>query len=73
MKITYDPEVAALYIRLIDKPTEVTTQRLSGEIAVNYAPNGRIVGIEVLDAAEYVLRLGEEPTVAIRHSTAVSA
>jgi uncharacterized protein YuzE len=47
MKVTYDPEVDALYIRLSDEPVEVTTQRLSEEVAINDAPDGRIVGIEI--------------------------
>lgn len=54
MKVTYDPEVDALYIRLSDEPVEVTTQRLSEEVAINDAPDGRIVGIEILDASEYI-------------------
>ena len=45
MKVTYDPEVDALYIRLRDEPAEVTTQRLSEEVAINYAPDGRIVAL----------------------------
>ncbi|MCX8061310.1 MAG: DUF2283 domain-containing protein [Anaerolineales bacterium] len=56
MKIFYDPEVDALYIRLSDGSTEMTTQRLSEEVAINYSPDGKIVGIEVLDASEYVFR-----------------
>ncbi len=48
MKITYDPEVDALYIRFVDEPSQVTTQRLSEDVAVNYAPDGRIVGMEIL-------------------------
>jgi uncharacterized protein YuzE len=58
MKISYDPQVDALYIRFLDEPIQVTTQRLTEDVAVNYAPDGRIVGIEVLDATEYVFVLG---------------
>jgi uncharacterized protein YuzE len=54
MRITYDPQVDALYIRFVDEPVEVITHRLSEDVAVNYAPDGRIVGIEILDASEYV-------------------
>jgi uncharacterized protein YuzE len=68
MQITYDPEVDALYIRLIEGPQEVTTQRLSEEVAVNYAPDGRIVGIEVLDASLSVFPTGDR-TVTIRNLT----
>jgi uncharacterized protein YuzE len=51
MRITYDPQVDALYIRLLEGEFEVTTQRLTEDVAVNYAPDGRIVGIEILSAS----------------------
>ncbi len=73
MKITYDPEVDALYIRFLDDPSEVTTQRLSDDIAVDYAPNGEIAGIEVLDASEHVFRPGDEKTVIVENLTPVTA
>ena len=67
MKVTYDPEVDALYIRLSEEPAEVTTQRLSEEVAINYAPDGRIVGIEILDASEYVFHLKAERKIALEN------
>jgi len=67
MKVTYDPEVDALYIRLSDEPVEVTTQRLSEEVAINYAPDGRIVGIEILDASEYISGLKMERKIALEN------
>ncbi len=48
MRITYDTEVDALYIRFIE--TTVTTQHVTEGIAVDYAADGRIAGIEILDA-----------------------
>ena len=48
MRVTYDPEVDALYIRFIE--TTVTTQHVAEGIAVDYAADGRIAGIEILDA-----------------------
>lgn len=53
MKISYDPEVDALSITFRD--TTVTTKHLGDGIAADYDADGRLVGIEVLDAA---LRLG---------------
>ncbi len=47
MKITYDSEVDALYIRFIE--TTVTTEHVAEGIAVDYAEDGRIAGIEILD------------------------
>ena len=48
MRITYDSEVDVLYIRFIE--TTVTTQHVSEGVAVDYAADGRIAGIEILDA-----------------------
>jgi len=68
MKVTYDPEVDALYIRLSDEqPVEVTTQRLSEEVAINDAPDGRIVGIEILDASEYISGLKMERKIVLEN------
>ncbi|MEX2598712.1 MAG: DUF2283 domain-containing protein [Dehalococcoidia bacterium] len=54
MRITYDPEVDALYIRF--RETSVTTERLAGGLALDYDTTGRLAGIEVLDARS---RLGD--------------
>ena len=48
MRITYDAEVDALYIRFIE--TTVTTEHVAEGIVVDYAGDGRIAGIEILDA-----------------------
>ena len=52
MKISYDPEVDALYIRLIEGEYECRTLRLNEEIALNIGPGEKLVGIEILDAKE---------------------
>jgi uncharacterized protein YuzE len=62
MKITYDPDVDALYIRF--KETTVTTKHLTDGIAADYDAAGLLAGIEILDA---VKRLGD-PAV-FRHVT----
>ena len=54
MKITYDREVDALYIRF--KETSVTTKHLAEGIAADYDADGRLAGIEILDAMK---RLGD--------------
>jgi uncharacterized protein YuzE len=69
MKITYDPQVDALYIRFVDEPIQVTTQRLSEDVAVNYASDGHVVGIEVLDASEYIFRPGAEGQIEVHNLT----
>jgi uncharacterized protein YuzE len=73
MKITYDPQVDALYIRFLDEPVQVTTQRLSEDVAVNYAPDGRIAGIEILDASDYIFRSGAERKIVVHNLTTVTA
>ena len=54
MRITYDREVDALYIRF--KETTVTTKQLAEGIAADYDSEGRLAGIEILDAMK---RLGD--------------
>ena len=54
MKITYDREVDALYIRF--KETTVTSKHLAEGITVDYDADGHLAGIEILDAVE---RLGD--------------
>ena len=48
MRITYDSEVDAFYIRFIE--TTVTTKHVAEGIAVDYDAEGKIAGIEILDA-----------------------
>jgi uncharacterized protein YuzE len=71
VKITYDPDVDALYVRFLDGVHQVTTQRLTEDVAVNYAPDGRIVGIEVLDASESVFPTSER-TITVQNLTPIS-
>lgn len=73
MRISYDSEVDALYIRLIDDSVEVTTRQISDDVAINYSPEGTIVGIEVLDASEHVFRGDGTPTVTLENLIARSA
>ncbi len=51
MRISYDTEVDALYIRLVEGPQECRTVRLSEEVALDLGPGERLVGIEVLEAS----------------------
>ena len=54
MKITYDREVDALYIRF--KEATLTTKHLAEGIAADYDAEGLLAGIEILDAMK---RLGD--------------
>ena len=56
MRITYDSEVDALYIRFIE--TTVTTKYITEGIAVDYDENGCIAGIEILDTVKHFGKKG---------------
>ncbi len=53
MRITYDHEVDALYIRFREAP--VITKHIGEGLAADYDAEGHLAGIEILDAAK---RLG---------------
>ncbi len=55
MKITYDKEVDALYIRFLE--TTVTTKHLADGLAADFDADGNLADVEVLDAAR---KLGPE-------------
>jgi len=50
MRITYDSQVDALYIRFIE--TTVTTEHVAEGVALDYDADGRLAGIEILDAVK---------------------
>jgi len=58
VKITYDAEVDALSI--VFRETTVTTKHLAEGIAADYDTQGRLAGIEILDA---VKRFGDAETL----------
>lgn len=58
MRITYDPDVDALYIRF--EEGTVTTKHLAEGIAADFDSKGRLAGIEILDA---VKRFGDSATL----------
>jgi uncharacterized protein YuzE len=52
LKVSYDSRYNIAYIRLREKAIEVDTIRISDEINVDMSPDGRIYGIELLNANE---------------------
>ncbi len=66
MKISYDSEVDALYIRLLDGQYECRTVRLNDEMALNIGPGEVLVGVEILDAKR-VLGNGDLPKVMLEN------
>ncbi len=66
MKITYDPQVDALYISLQEGPRECRNVRLTDEVTLDFAAGEVLVGIEILDAKR-VLGGGQLPQVVVDH------
>lgn len=58
MRITYDAEVDALSI--VFRETTVTTKHLAEGIAADYDAEGRLAGLEILDALK---RFGDSQTL----------
>ena len=54
MKITYDKRADVLYVGF--RETTVTTKEFEDGLAIDYAQDGTLAGIEFLDASE---RLGK--------------
>ncbi|MGA2976494.1 MAG: DUF2283 domain-containing protein [Spirochaetia bacterium] len=54
MKVTIDPRYNIAYIKLREKTEEVEAIRISDELVLDIAPDGRIFGIELLNASEQI-------------------
>ncbi len=52
MKISYDPKYNIAYIKVRDKAADVETLRISDEINIDLTPDGRVYGIELMNANE---------------------
>jgi uncharacterized protein YuzE len=66
MKISYDTEIDALYIRLVEGKHQCRNLQLTDEITLNLGENNLLVGIEILDAKE-VLGTGNIPQVVLEN------
>ena len=53
MKVKYDKEVDVMYVSFSDEKVFESDEEKKG-IILDYAANGRIVGIEILNASEQV-------------------
>lgn len=67
MKIKYDPEVDAAYISFKDARVQVTTMRITEDIAIDFGPHEEIVGIEILDASEHLNLKKESPKIKLEN------
>ncbi len=50
MKLTYDPKYNVAYIHFRDTPDQVDTIQVSDEMNIDIAPDGKVYGIELLNA-----------------------
>jgi uncharacterized protein YuzE len=66
MKISYDKEVDAVYIKLIEGEHQCRTLRLNDDIALNIGKDEKLIGIEILDARE-VLANGGLPDILLEN------
>ncbi len=73
MKIKYDPQVDAAYISFKKGPTQVTTVRVTEDLAIDFGPNEEIVGIEVLDASQHLDLSKDNPLVELENLKSASA
>ena len=67
MKIKYDPEVDVAYISFKEGNIQVTTTRITQDIAIDFGPHEEIVGIEILDASEHLSLRREAPMVKLEN------
>lgn len=57
MKLSYDPRYNIAYLRLREKIAEVETIQISSELNIDLTPDGKICGIEFLNANEQLQTL----------------
>lgn len=72
MTISYDEEVDAVYIRLLDGDFQCRNVVLTDEITLDFGPNEQLVGIEILDATR-VIGQGKLPQIIVDHLPVVAA
>jgi uncharacterized protein YuzE len=69
MKLTYDSRYNIAYLRLLEKGAEVETLEISDELNIDIAPDGRVYGIELLNANEQ-LRAQDGGLLVVRNEAA---
>jgi len=65
MKITYDKEADALYIRLLEGTYQCRAVRLTDDVALDFAAGEKLVGVEILGASR-LFDKPEEPAVELK-------
>ena len=72
MKIRYDPSVDAAYISFKQGTAQVTTIRLTEDIAVDFGPSEEIFGIEILAASRHLGFKPDAPSITLENIKAAS-
>ena len=62
MKIYYDDGTDLLYLRFDEREQQVENRKVADDIVLDIGENGKIVGIEILDASRHVNLQGLLPT-----------
>ncbi len=65
MKITHDKKVDAVYIKLNEDEPYEKTKKITDNVMIDYSANGKVVGIEVLDASNNIIFSPEETSIPI--------
>jgi len=65
MRISYDKEADALYIRLLEGEYQCRVVRLTDDIAVDFASGEKLVGIEILGASR-LFKKPDSPEIDIK-------
>ena len=69
MEFTYDPRYNIAYIRFRAEKSEVDSIRVSDEFIVDVAPDGKVYGIELLNANEQLKREDINTLIVINGAT----
>ncbi len=61
MELSYDPTYNIAYIKFRPKTEEVETIKISDELMIDIAPDGKVYGIELLNANDQLGLLSKMP------------
>jgi uncharacterized protein YuzE len=54
MQIRYNDQTDLLYIRMDDSKQDVVNQRVTDDVVLDIGAEGKIIGIEILDASQNI-------------------
>ncbi|MDP2211651.1 MAG: DUF2283 domain-containing protein [Candidatus Aquicultor sp.] len=54
MRVSYDTTHDVLYIKFADTVEKVTSKNVDADITLDFDKDGKIAGIEILDASQHV-------------------